>query len=138
MTNCCTSSRSSQGQPKEYKCPVNGRSYKSVSPLTILHHINEPWNWPNKDQGYYFCDDPECNVVYFAEDDSTLEKSSLRTTVGIKEKDGNSLICYCFGVSKSASVSGLAKDFIIKCTKEKACACTTRNPSGRCCLKDFQ
>ena len=29
------------------------------------------------------------------------------------------------------------KDFVIKSTKEKTCACTTRNPSGKCCLKDF-
>ena len=137
MTNCCSSSNTTQAPPKKYKCPVNGKSYKSVSSTTILHHINEPWNWKNKEQGYYFCDDPECEVVYFGEDDSIIKKASLRTEVGVKENKTNSLICYCFGVSKAASLSEEIKEFVIKSTKDKICACTTRNPSGRCCLKNF-
>ena len=137
MTNCCSSSDKTQAHPKQYKCPVNGKSYNGVSSTTILHHIDEPWNWSHKQQGYYFCNDPECEVVYFGEDDSTISKSSLRTKVGIKETNPNSLICYCFGVSKTESSSQEIKEFVIKSTKEKTCACTTRNPSGRCCLKDF-
>ena len=137
MTNCCSSSDKPQAHPKKYKCPVNGKSYNSVSSTTIIHHINEPWSWDNKQQGYYFCNDPDCEVVYFGEDDSIISKTSLRTEVGIKETNPNSLVCYCFGVSKAKSVSQNIKEFVIKNTKEKTCACTTRNPSGRCCLKDF-
>jgi len=137
MTNCCSSSDNSQMHPKKHTCPVNSKSYKSVSSATILHHINEPWNWHNKQQGYYFCGDPDCEVVYFGEDDSIISKSSLRTKVGIKENDASSLICYCFGVSKTASSSSQIKEFVIKNTKDKTCSCSTRNPSGRCCLKDF-
>ena len=76
-------------------------------------------------------------MVYFGEDNSTINKSSLRTEVGIKENKPDSLICYCFGVSKKASLSQDIKEFVIKNTKDKVCACSTRNPSGRCCLKDF-
>ena len=137
MTNSCSSSDNYQLHPKKYKCPVNGKSYNSVSSTTILHHINEPWNWNNKQQGYYFCEDPNCSVVYFGEDDSIISKSSLRTEVGIKESNPKSLICYCFGVPKVESSSQEIKEFVIKNTQEKTCACTTRNPSGRCCLKDF-
>jgi hypothetical protein len=137
MTNCCSSSDNPRAYPKKYKCPVNGKSYSGVSTTTILHHINEPWNWDNKQQGYYFCNDPECEVVYFGEDDSTISKSSLRTEVGIKETNPNSLICYCFGVSKTESSSQVIKEFVVKNTKEKTCSCSTRNPSGRCCLNDF-
>lgn len=137
MTNCCSSPDDSQPQPKKYRCPVNGKLYKSVLSTTILHHINEPWKWQNKSQGYYFCDDPNCEVVYFGEDDSTISKSSLRTEVGIKETNPKSLVCYCFGVSKAESSSQEIKEFVIKNTKNKTCACTSRNPSGRCCLKDF-
>ena len=137
MSNCCSSSNNSQEKPKQHKCPVNGKLYKGVSPSTILHHINEPWNWSNKDQGYYFCDDPDCDVVYFGEDDSIIKKSSLRTEVGVKEKTDSSLICYCFGVSRAESKSQQIKEFVIQKTKDKACACVTRNPAGRCCLKDF-
>ena len=137
MTNCCFSSERSKVQPKKYKCPVNGKLYKSVLPTTILHHINEPWNWQSKQQGYYFCEDPDCEVVYFAEDDSIIRQSSLRTEVGIKVSNPDSLVCYCFGISKADSSSQEIKEFVIKNTKDKKCACTTRNPSGRCCLKDF-
>lgn len=137
MTNCCTSSDKTQARPKKYKCPVNGKSYNGVSATTILHHINEPWNWHNKQQGYYFCSDPDCEVVYFGEDDSVINKSSLRTEVGLKEANPNSLVCYCFGVSKVESSSQKIKDFVTKNTQQKTCACAARNPSGRCCLKDF-
>ena len=137
MTNCCSSSNNTQKHPKKHKCPVNGKLYKSVSPTTILHHINEPWNWRNNQQGYYFCDDPECEVVYFGEDGSAINKSSLRTELGIKENKDDSLICYCFGITKAASSSQNIKEFVIKSTKDKICACLMRNPSGRCCLKDF-
>ena len=137
MTNCCSSTNKQVAYPNNHRCPVNGKTYKSVSSTTILHHINEPWNWHNKDQGYYFCDDAKCSVVYFGEDDSTITKSSLRTDVGIKDNNANSLICYCFGVTKSDSASPSIKEFVIKRTKDKTCSCTTSNPSGRCCLKDF-
>lgn len=137
MTNCCSSSNNAKVQREKYKCPVNGKEYKSVTLTTILNQINEPWNWDIRQQGYYFCDDPDCDVVYFGEDDFIINKSSLRTEVGIKENNPESLICYCFGISKIESSSQKIKEFVIKNTKEKTCACTTRNPSGRCCLKDF-
>lgn len=137
MTNCCSSLNKSQTPPKKHKCPENGKLCSSVPATTILHHINEPWKWNNTEQSYYFCKDPSCEVVYFGEDNSVIYKSSLRTEVGIKEENPNSLICYCFGVSKADSSSKKIKEFVIKNTKEKICACTTRNPSGRCCLIDF-
>jgi len=137
MKNCCSSSNNSMVQPKKYKCPVNGKLYKGVLFTTILHHIKEPWSWQSKQQAYYFCDDPNCEVVYFGEDDSVIYRSSLRTEVGIKESSPESLVCYCFGVSKIESSSQEIKEFIIKNTKDKTCACEIRNPLGRCCLKEF-
>ena len=137
MTNCCIPSDSSPAHPKHSICPVNGKEYAFVSPITILHHIKEPWKWSPSNQGYYFCDDAQCEVVYFAQDNSSITQSSLRTQVGIKEQTISSLICYCFGITKSAAANKNIKNFVIKSTKEKACACSTRNPSGRCCLKDF-
>lgn len=137
MTKCCSTSNTTHTVPKKHECPVNGKPYRSVSPTTILHHISEPWNWINKPQGYYFCDDPDCEVVYFGEDNSIINQSSLRTEVGIKSNKASALICYCFGVTRSASLSQHIKEFVIKNTKEKTCSCSIRNPSGRCCLKDF-
>lgn len=137
MTDCCSPSNDSVKQPRQYMCPVNGKVYKSVSATTILHHIEKPWNWSAKEQGYYFCDDPDCDVVYFGEDGSIITKNSLRTDVGIKENEADSMVCYCFGVSKAASTNPSIKEFVVTKTKEQLCECSTRNPSGRCCLKDF-
>ena len=137
MSQCCTSSNTDTTYPKKYTCPANGKPYSGVSPTTILHHINEPWHWATKQQGYYFCSDPDCDVVYYGQDDSLILKSELRTTVGVKEKSDESLVCYCFGVTKSKASNELIKSFVINSTKEKTCACSTRNPSGKCCLKDF-
>ncbi len=132
MKDCCT-----QTPPKKHRCPVNGQQYSSVSTKTILHNIKTPWNWKNSSQGYYFCDDPECDVVYFGLDDSTIKQSELRKVVGVKENKPHSMVCYCFGVSRQESSDQSIKEFVIQQTRDKTCACTTRNPSGRCCLKDF-
>lgn len=138
MSECCSSSDNPNLSPRKYRCPVNGKEYSEVSSITIVHHIKTPWNWENKKQAYYFCDDPECNVVYFGEDDSIIEKHELRTIVGVKQKSPESPVCYCFGVNRlEAATITEAKAFVIKNTKNYICACEIRNPSGRCCLKDF-
>ena len=138
MSECCSSSSNSSHPPKKHRCPVNGKEYFEVSSTTIVHHIKEPWKWENKKQGYYFCDDPECDVVYFGQDDSIIEKENLRTIVGIKQNAKESPVCYCFGVNRQEAAANLAaKAFVIKNTKNHTCACEIRNPSGKCCLKDF-
>ena len=138
MSNCCSSSCSTSEKHKRHRCPVNGKAYEGVSEKTILHHVKEPWRWQGKHQNYYFCDDPECDVVYFGQDNSIIEKSSLRTIVGVKEKSGTFPICYCFGVSANQAVTTPeTRAFIVQKTKEHVCECEARNPSGKCCLKDF-
>ena len=138
MSDCCSNSCVTGTHRNKYRCPVNGKEYTGVSEKTIMHHIKEPWHWQGKSQSYYFCDDPECDVVYFGKDDSVINKSEVRTHVGIKEKSANSLVCYCFGVtSDEANNNPEAKAFLIEKTKEHVCECEARNPSGKCCLKNF-
>ena len=139
MNDCCHTGSSSGGPPpKKATCPINGNKYSSVSLVTIKHHITEPWDWDAKSQGYYFCDDPDCDVVYFGEDRSLIYRSDLRTRVGVKEKSVDSDLCYCFGVTfNQANSNNDIKSFIRQETRQHACSCETRNPSGRCCLKDF-
>ena len=138
MSDCCSNSCSQSDIDHTHRCPVNGKEYKGVSEKTILHHIDEPWQWEGKKQNYYFCDDPECDVVYFGQDDSVVRKSELRTVVGVKEKSGSFPICYCFGISANqAATNPLTKKFVVDKTKGHVCECEVRNPSGKCCLKDF-
>lgn len=76
MTNCCSSLELTSTLPKKHICPVNGHQYFNVAITTIMHHINDPWNWQYSDQGYYYCTDPECNVVYFGQDNCSCFTSN--------------------------------------------------------------
>jgi hypothetical protein len=105
---------------------------------TISHHIREPWAWVPTAARYFFCKDPECEVVYFGDDGSTISKSQLRTPLGVKERADDSLLCHCFGVRKiDAQLDSSIRDFVAAKTKAGMCSCETSNPSGQCCLADF-
>lgn len=139
MSDCYSKqNQKNDHKSKRHTCPENNKAYGEVPYKTILHHIKAPWNLALKEQAYYFCSDPDCDVVYFGYDNSTIDKDQLRTKVGIKESSDEALICYCFGVSRSAAKANeKAKEFVIKQTRSSLCSCTTNNPSGKCCLKNF-
>jgi hypothetical protein len=138
MSDCCSSKAGIPHTPKRHRCPENGLQYPKVSYRTVLHHIKEPWNSQITEQHYYFCEDPNCEVVYFGRDNTIITKSMLRTKVGMKETSDDTLICYCFGVTKADALSNKqVKPFVIEQTEAARCSCETSNPSGRCCLKDF-
>jgi hypothetical protein len=138
MSDCCSSPGVADVAPGKHRCPADGREYGQVSVDTIKHHLHQSWNWKAKAQSYYFCDAPDCEVVYFGWDDSVIEKSALRTEVGVKLRTPDALVCYCYGVSYAqAAALPEAKAFVIAETRRKACACDTRNPSGKCCLASF-
>lgn len=95
-----------------------------------------------KDSGYRFCDSPNCDVVYFAEDsDVTFTMSDLRVPVGVKETAGDRPLCYCFGHSvasiqdelRTKGHSDALEDIRAK-MKDPGCRCEVTNPSGACCL----
>ena len=135
MTECC---EPTQQNPKKHTCPENNHEYSKVLYATVLHHLKEPWKLSLKEQTYYFCDDPKCDVVYFSHDNSIILKNQLRTKVGVKESSDETLLCYCFGVSKHEfQTNKEVKTFITEKTKQGLCSCNTHNPSGKCCLKDF-
>lgn len=138
MASCCSSLNGKTTHPNKHRCPVNGIEYAEVSARTITHHINNSWQWDNKGQRYFFCDDPNCDIVYFGDDDSVILKSQLRTKVGAKVVSDEAMLCYCFGVTKADALNDPSiKDFVVTQTKLGLCSCDTRNPSGRCCLKTF-
>lgn len=138
MSDCCSTSDTTPPFPKKHRCPLDGKEYSQVSTSTIKHHIKAPWSWQAKDQGYYFCSDPDCPVVYFGEDNSVIEQDSVRTRIGTKEKPAEALVCYCYGVTRQeAENTPLIRQFVIAETKRQQCACEARNPSGKCCLSDF-
>ncbi len=137
MSDCCTSCDAAV-QPIRRACPVNGIEYGQVSSRTVVHHVSRPWQRFDAGRAYYFCEDPACDVVYFGDDDSILAKTDLRTVVGIKNQSAHSTLCYCFGVTRQQALAdGSIRQYVTHQTKDQVCDCEVRNPSGRCCLKDF-
>lgn len=138
MSDCCTHTASESKTPKKLACPVNHLKYVQVPVKTLLHHLKEPWKYYLKDQGYYFCDEDDCDVAYFAEDGFTINKAELRTPLTKTDKSEDKVICYCFGVTlHDIKTNPDIKAFVRQHTKQGNCACESSNPSGRCCLKDF-
>ena len=143
MSDCCNNSSEDKAVekkslPKKCACPINEKQYIEVPKKTILQHIKAPWKNILHEKKYYFCEDPNCEVVYFGLKGSIINKSELRTVVGKKEKSDKELVCYCFGVSKAlAKQNPEIKTYVTQQTKEHNCSCDVKNPSGRCCLKDF-
>ena len=137
MGACCTSN-TKQGHPRTATCPVNGKTYKSVDKKTLLHHLNKPWQLELPDQGYYFCDSKDCEVIYFGEDTTVFTQVDIRTPVDQKSDNMFRTVCYCFGVRQvDLETQETPREFIIEQTRNGSCDCEIRNPSGRCCLKDI-
>lgn len=138
MSDCCSPKATLPLAPKRHVCPANRKEYAEVPFATILHHLKTPWKVGLVEQTYYFCDDANCDVVYFGIDNTMIRQEALRTEVGIKTKNDDALTCYCFDVShQQARDNPAAKTFVIEQTKHGRCSCATSNPSGKCCLKDF-
>ena len=138
MSDRCCSPHREAPKPVKHRCPANGIEYPEVPKRTIAHHIKKSWQWDGKEQPYYFCDDSDCDVVYFGVDDLVIYKWQLRTMVGVKDKSDEAMVCYCYGATQADVVNenGI-RDFVIRKTKGGECSCETSNPSGTCCLKYF-
>ena len=136
MNSCCEvdSARHTAKAP----CPACASIGLFVNKSTMLQHLLNPWLVQDMPAPSFFCENPNCEIVYFSQEGSTFSQSNLRTTVGLKNPGQDSVVCYCFGVTSSVAVaSPNVRDFVIQQTKSKSCACEARNPSGQCCLKHF-
>lgn len=142
MSECCSNksicTASDTKIPSKLKCPRCGDLGTIVTFETMNHHLQNPWSWEPKAHSYYFCESVNCDVVYFSEKDDLVKTDDVRTLIGVKNEIPESLVCYCYGVTrKMAEEIDEAKLFVIEQTKNGSCSCVTQNPSGRCCLKGW-
>ena len=152
MSHCCQSAEKLI-PPKRHTCPMDGNSYSSIGLNSILHQIAEPWRFSSNNSGkgvdnflgkslesYYYCSNPECEVIYFASDNSTINTSELKLLSADPHSKVKTL-CYCYGVEyddlNSDAKTKQIKAFILEQTSKGECACESKNISGRCCLKNF-
>ncbi len=136
MSDCY--SQHPESSTQRYPCPACGRIGKPVSIKTILHQIKQPWLFKQLNKHYFFCAETVCDVVYFVEDNLLIRTNDLRQSVGLKDQTEQAILCYCFAISVAdAKKNPALKQFVLDKTENKLCACEIRNPSGKCCLKDF-
>ena len=125
-------------------CPTNGRRTKPVPRSTVELLTRPEIRASLVPQPYYFCDAPDCDVVYVsALGDHLVTKDQLTVRVGIKEIEDPIPLCYCFGFDRRgvrAEVSRTGdtdiKKVITSRVKAGECRCEEANPSGSCCLGD--
>jgi hypothetical protein len=134
MAGCC----SHETQSGQGVCPGHGGECREVPFRTVLHHLRTPWRVGLVSQRYYFCDARDCQVVYFGEDGIRFEQEALRERVGQKGQAGEAMLCYCFDIRYGEAAEDVTlKAYVVEQTRAGLCSCDSRNPSGRCCLKDF-
>jgi|UPI00038250F4 hypothetical protein len=113
-----------------------------VKRQTMLHQLALPYyHTVLHDENYAYCANRACSAVYI----SVSSASNVFHIKSLRQHDAFPMLCYCFDVSeltyRSALKDGTAasiKSFVIEQTQQGLCACTVRNPSGRCCLADFK
>lgn len=136
MKKCCAIPH--EGAPPI--CPINGLVSKPVARITVESLVNPEVTLLS--QPYYFCDDPNCDIVYVSTlGDHLITKDQLRVRVGLKEKEDPIPLCYCFGYERShvwqdirtIGHTDLPK-IITRRVKAGECRCEVTNPSGNCCL----
>lgn len=115
------------------QCPVCGAICPEVKEKTVLHQVGKPWRI-TRGARHYFCENPDCHIVYFSDGGQVISRPEIRGAGNSEE----GLVCHCFGVTlKDAQDDPGLREFVAGLTKEGLCACDARNPSGKCCLKDF-
>jgi Zinc binding domain len=141
MQACCEHPQKRDG----IVCPRNGRVCKPVSRITVEALIRPEHNHSLTSVSYYFCDSPDCDVVYVsASGEQVITASQLSVRVGIKEKDDPIPLCYCFDFDRNAIRDDIRFEgttdipkMITQRIKAGECRCQVTNPSGNCCLGDI-
>lgn len=124
-------------------CPTAGRPGKPVRPVTLRSLVRDECAGEIEDRAWFFCDLPDCDVVYFSADGKVFHKKSMKVRVGIKEKESPRPVCYCFGhtvESIRGEIARTGRSTVAAAITAKIiaglCACELLNPKGRCCLGD--
>ncbi|MBI2923872.1 MAG: cation transporter [Planctomycetes bacterium] len=126
-------------------CPLSGKPGRRVPDVTLRSLVRDDRQSEVQGREWYYCDSPDCEVVYFAADGRTLRKDALKVRVGAKEKTSPRTVCYCFGHSVESICDEVARTFestvaasIAAKVKAGECRCEILNPKGACCLGDVK
>ena len=125
-------------------CPRCKKTGIDVEKITVAAHAKESC-WPLGDEPYSYCDNPVCEVIYFAvSGNRLLKKSEVKTRVTFKEKSPPRPLCYCKQVTEEDVIASIEKG--ARSFEEVKLAtgiggggqCKITNPAGKCCSRNYQ
>ena len=148
--SCCTSVSVNLAQISGLRtagtCPACGHKGKKVDGATVKSMLAVSLQ-EVQDRQYLFCQQPDCDVVYFSEDGSQIfGTADVRERVYQKEPHaGDVFVCYCFRYTPDSirqeihetGTSTVVDDINTGITAGQ-CACDWRNPQGTCCLSNVR
>jgi hypothetical protein len=129
-------------------CPVCrklGSTVRLVTPENTL--IRDARTKIDSEHDYHFCENPDCDVVYYNEQDtSVFTTDQLKNRVTLKDDSPETPLCYCFKVLKKQALEEIAKTgttdvfetIQAKMKPGQNCFCEKSNPRGDTCVQDIQ
>jgi len=146
MSDCCNSNQDTNQVNQTSICPNNGSKGKIVPTITLKSLLlPEALASLNPNQTYRFCASPDCEVVYFSDDQQTFTTKDLKVSVFQKNNKEPVPVCYCFGwtpkrIDYEIKTLGQtnAVEQITSHVQAKRCGCEVNNPQGSCCLENVK
>lgn len=136
---CCVEKTQVRSPPV---CPNSATRGRSVSWETVAALTSGPL--PLK-TAYLVCEDPDCDVVYFSVDGCSVVNRSNVRHLPLAKAGLQGQACFCFDHRLTDILDEIDRgrqsrivESIRTATREKKCACSVRNPTGRCCLGDIK
>ena len=134
MDDCCTISSHGVGHQQ---CPICHGLGKSVKGIT-LKALPSALERIQPGDSYFFCPNPQCEVVYFSEAQH-FNKTEVKVPVFPKDRGPEVPVCYCFGWTRNRLAHAILKQeqpiaSIHDHVQENRCGCEVNNPQGTCCL----
>lgn len=130
--------------PSRAECPVSKTLSRKVQRRTLEHLLKPERVGSMANVQYYYCTEPNCNVVYFSNETVpyfTVDDVSVKVLAKDNGDDVN--VCYCFNWTRArikeeitSTGKSTASLQIAKEVKAGKCACDIKNPKGECCLGD--
>lgn len=122
------------------KCNNNGTKVKTITLHSLVKNLIK--KNVRSDMSYKFCNNNDCEIVYFSEDKNHFfTKSELKVKATLKDKGLDVNTCYCFDLTRQNildEINETGNSTVVETIKAKmknpGCFCEISNPQGVCCL----
>jgi hypothetical protein len=122
-------------------CPRCGSLGTPVNSTTLDCHVQE-LSRPRMGDSAWFCEFPNCDVVYFDQFERSVTVNELQSTV--YPKDPAAPICACFGFGSEDVEADVRQGTPVRIrellakSKSSDAQCHTLAADGRCCIREVQ